>query len=76
MLRLPWRRSRVPAERFEEARAVVQAAQEGLDRARARGAESQAIAERFARLREHNHFREGLVAMLETEVRGHAPDAR
>lgn len=73
MLRLPWHKSRVPAERFEEARAVVQAAEEGLDRARARGAESRAVAERFAEFRKHNHFREGLVAMLETEGRGHAP---
>jgi hypothetical protein len=74
-LRLPWHRSRVPAERFEEARAVVEAAQAGLERAQARGVESRAYAERFAALRGHNHFREGLVAMLETEGRGHAPDA-
>lgn len=73
-MRLPWHKSRIPAERFEEARAVAQASQDTLERVRARVHVDAAQTRRLSELRERNHFSEGLRAMLRAEDGRHAPN--
>lgn len=74
-MRLPWHRERIPAERFEEAHAMVEAAQGHLDEALARDSEVADLWARLRMIRERNHFSEGLAAMLQDSRHGHAPHA-
>ena len=75
-MRLPWHRSRIAPGRLEEAEAEAAAAQERLERARARDPEVRRIMRELRELRQHNHFSESLAAMLRQEGDGHAPDTR